>query len=180
MVALHYFKKGRKEVIPLFFHHGTQTSEDAKNFLISQNIENLQIGSLNSNIPKGKSLEEYWRDERYKFLNQFNDAPVITCHHLDDQVETWIYRSFWGEGALIPYRNKNIIRPFLLTKKIEIEAYATRHNIAFSQDNSNFDTDYMRNRIRHNVIKEALIISPGIYKIIRDKVRKNFSEGVDK
>ena len=88
---------------------------------------------------KGKrSLEEFWRDERYRFLESLNSNFIITCHHLDDCVETWLMSSFHGRSKLIPYkRNDSIYRPFLMTSKKTIKDYAERKKVKWLDDPSN-------------------------------------------
>jgi tRNA(Ile)-lysidine synthase len=86
-----------------------------------------------------QSQEEYWRIERYKIFHSI-DAPIITGHHLDDCVETWIWSSMHGEGKLIPYANKNVIRPFRLNRKSDFTEYAERNKLTWAEDSSNSDT----------------------------------------
>jgi tRNA(Ile)-lysidine synthase TilS/MesJ len=70
--------------------------------------------------PPEKSTEEHWRDERYKFFRTFN-MPVITGHNLDDVIEWFLFSSLHGQGKVMPYNNKNVIRPFISTSKRSLE-----------------------------------------------------------
>jgi len=116
-------------------------------------------------------MEEFWRDERYKFLEGFRDNFIITAHHLDDVVETWLMSSMHGNPKLIPYeRNNKIYRPFLMTLKKDFQNYADKHNVPYVQDLSNKNLKYMRNYTRHVVMPHALVINPGIRKTIRKKL----------
>jgi tRNA(Ile)-lysidine synthase len=119
------------------------------------------------------SQEEYWRNERYKIFHAI-DAPVITGHHLDDCVETWIWSSMHGEGKVIPFANKNVIRPFRLNRKDEFIKYATQNQLTWAEDSSNADTKYMRNFIRHDMMECVLRVNPGIHKVIRKKLINEF------
>jgi tRNA(Ile)-lysidine synthase len=62
--------------------------------------------------------------------------------------------------ASIPEKNGKIIRPLLPFPATEIENYAKENQIAFRTDNSNFDLQFQRNRIRHNIIPQLEILNP--------------------
>jgi tRNA(Ile)-lysidine synthase len=97
---------------------------------------------------------------------------VVTAHHLDDAVETWVFTSLHGESRLIPYSRGNVIRPFLLTPKSELVSWCERRGLAWSEDPSNTDTAYMRNLIRHKILPEALKVNPGLRTVVRKKYLK--------
>ena len=132
-------------------------------------------------MPNGVSKEDFWRSKRYNFLDleskefvgsvlQNPPTPVITCHHLDDAVETWLFTSMHGEGRLIPSKRDNYIRPFLLTRKAVFEDWCDRKSVPYVTDPSNTDTSFMRNYIRHELMPHALRVNPGIHKVIRKKI----------
>lgn len=151
--------------------HGTQTSAEAIKFLASYCYDNSlewKLKTINTKRPSNTSIEEHWRNERYKIFHKQKE-PIITCHHLDDAVETWIWSSLHGEGKIIPTSNGNVIRPFLKTRKADFEDWALRHEVPFVEDQSNYDTKYMRNHIRHNMMKDVLKVNPGIHKVVRKK-----------
>ena len=177
----------------LFFDHGTETSQEALDFLkkyirkknhefkdepIATSIS-LEVGNIQRLRKTRESKEEYWRNERYNFFHS-QDGPVITCHHLDDCVETWIWSSFHGESKIIPYSNQNVIRPFRLNKKAEFVNWCRRNDVPWIEDTTNEDTTYMRNFIRHEVIQKALVINPGLHKVIAKKIKENYKKVVDR
>jgi len=179
VVVAHFLMQSKREVSLLYFNHGTDHGNDAEEFVFKF-AEDNQVGLLSFNIsnypprPDDSSPEEWWRLCRYDFLEGHID-PIITCHHLDDQVETWLFSAMHNYPKLIPYRRNNIIRPFLLTKKSEIHAYAAKHKLSWIQDESNSDVNYPRNRIRHNIVPEALKINPGLHKVIARKVEEEYN-----
>ncbi len=173
MVATHFLLNGKRKIDLVYFNHDTFHSKNAQEFVekyAHQNNIDLKVGRVQGS--KGKrSMEEFWRDERYAFFNKIETDFLITCHHLDDVVETWIMSSFHGQGKLIPYkRGNNIYRPFLLTSKKSIKDYAKRKNLEWVEDPSNSRTEYIRNHIRHNIIPLALKVNPGIRKTIFKKL----------
>lgn len=120
-------------------------------------------------IDPKRSLEEQWREWRYKTFKHIGE-PIITCHHLDDCVETWLFKSMHGHPTIIPYRNENVFRPFRLNRKRDLELWAQLHGVDFFHDPSNDDTRFMRNYIRHVLMPHALTVNPGLHKVIMKKV----------
>jgi tRNA(Ile)-lysidine synthase len=180
MAVLHFLTQRNRQVTAFFFDHGTKTSWEAKKIL-DEYCKKINIDCIFGKITRDKkpdeSQEEYWRKERYTFLNMHNDELIITCHHLQDVVETWIFSSLHGEGKIIPYKNKNIIRPFLLNKKETFYDWCTRHDVPWIEDQSNYDNKYKRNFIRNVLLPQALDVNPGLFKVVKKKIIKLYKEG---
>jgi tRNA(Ile)-lysidine synthase len=168
------FLRNNHNVTVVYFDHGTAHSHRAQKFIAQYCTDNnlpIIMGTIGyARQAPGQSTEEFWRDERYKFLHSIH-ADVITAHHLDDCVETWIWSSMHGTGKIIPYRNKNVIRPFRLTRKRDFELWTDLKNVPYVEDDSNTDTCYTRNYIRHEMMPHVLRVNPGIHKTILKKVR---------
>lgn len=170
-----FLLNGGRDVTLAFFHHGTPTSTAAEEFVTGfarRRGVPLSVGRITGERPRGDSPEEHWRKERYRFLGIF-ESPVVTAHHLDDAVETWIFNSLHGKPRLIPPVNGNVIRPFLITPKSEMVGWCTRRGLTWVEDESNVDVRYARNRIRHRIVPEALHVNPGLNTV----VRKMYIEG---
>ena len=129
---------------------------------------NLFIGGTDLSPKSNK--EKIWSDLRYEFFSKFN-FPIITCHHLDDCVETYIFSCLRGFQSVIPYSRGNVIRPFLLNEKIEFYKLCKEKNVPFIEDESNDFVDHSRNRIRHNIIPESLIVNPGLKSVVRKMIK---------
>lgn len=170
VAAVDFLSKNHK-VTCAFFHHRTENSTKAHGF-VSEFCEDrklpLVIGILSKEKPKNKSMEEHWRDERYKFLNNF--PTVVTAHHLDDCIETWLWSSMHGKPTLIPHTRGNVIRPFLTTPKSEFFDWCVRKNLSFCHDTSNDDDNYIRNYIRKYITPHAYHVNPGLDKVIKKMV----------
>ena len=176
MAALDFLRR-KHDVEVLHYNHGNPTASAEQQFVYDyceKNDIECILGGMNAGdtLPKGVSLEDFWRRRRYKFFEQFAspETPVITCHHLDDCVETWVWSSMHGDGKIIPYRNKNVIRPFRLNRKRDLELWADLHNVPYIQDESNADTKFTRNFIRHEMMPSVLRVNPGVHKVIKKKV----------
>lgn len=167
-VAVMDFLSNNHELNAAFFHHGTDASDNAYDFVYNfckdKNIE-LKIGYLRNEKPKELSWEEHWRNERYRFLEEFE--YVVTGHHLNDCIETYIWSAMHGEAKVIPDTRKNVHRPFLLNTKQEFIDWCQRKGLSWKEDHSNNDVKYMRNYIRKNVVQHAYHINPGIEKVVR-------------
>ena len=172
-VAIADFLSRKHTVDCAFFHHGTENSERAYKFVsefCTDRKLTLTVGFLQDNKPKKLSAEEHWRDERYKFLEGFD--TVVTGHHLDDCVETYLMSSMHGTAKVIPSKRNNVLRPFLTTRKSEFTAWCERHMISWCHDLSNDNTDYMRNYVRHNLLPHALHVNPGIHTMVKKIVER--------
>lgn len=175
MAIVDFLSKNHK-VNLMFFNHGTETSREALDFIQDQYYPSMKlagmklyVGSISRQKESSESWEEYWRNQRYEWFHSY-EYPIITCHHLDDCVETWIFNSLHGEGRIIPYSNKNVIRPFRANRKSEFTNWCRNRNVPWVEDSSNEDTKYMRNFIRHEIAPKALVVNPGLHKVIRKKV----------
>lgn len=167
------FLRRKHDVTCAFFHHGTESSDYAYEFLKNY-CKNNEIPFISEKItmerPSGTSLEEFWRDQRYKFLEKFD--TVVTAHNLDDCVETWVWSSLHGQPKLIPYRRNNVVRPFLATEKQKLIEWCQRNEVPWTEDASNTNTKFTRNYIRHEMMPHVLRVNPGIRSMIKKKLFK--------
>jgi tRNA(Ile)-lysidine synthase len=174
-VAAVDFLSRKHDVTCAFFHHGTDNSERAMDFVThfcsNRNIPLLFGWNRYVNTPPGLSDEEHWRNERYKFLETL--GPVITAHHLDDCVETYLWSSMHGTSKTIPMIRNNVLRPFLTTRKTELVNWCTKHKVNWIEDTSNDDTTHIRNYVRKELMPHALHINPGLHKVVAKIVEKN-------
>jgi tRNA(Ile)-lysidine synthase len=165
MVMRNFLISGRKRFKCLFMNHGTETSLKALEFL-SGLVPDLIVGNLKTQKKAKESDEMYWRRERYNFFDKHSDRSIITCHHLDDQVENWFMTCAKGQPRLIPYKRNHFIRPMILCKKDEIISYAKRNNVEYLHDSSNDEMFCQRNVVRHKIVPEMKKAFPGVYKSI--------------
>lgn len=92
----------------------------------------------------------------YELLETQNFDYVLTAHHADDNLETFLINLSRGTGldglTGIPEQNDKVIRPLLAFSRQEIEEYAKQNAIQWREDSSNASDKYLRNKIRHNVV----------------------------
>ena len=119
------------------------------------NRQSIQIAARN--------LRYAWFEELTKKHN-FN--YVLTAHHTDDNLETFLINLIRGTGldgfTGIPAVNKNIIRTLLSFSREDIVSFAKENNIEWREDKSNASTKYIRNKIRHQIIPVLKEFNPDL------------------
>lgn len=174
-MAIVDFLSKKHDITVAFYHHGKDDNSDEcfeflKEFCKNRSMKFLTSFNKDVSIPKGRSIEEYWRTKRYEFLHSI-EGQVITGHHLDDCVENWVWSSMHGESKVIPYANKNVIRPFMTNHKSEFVDWCVRKNVKWVEDKSNVeDLSKVRNYIRNVMMPNVLFVNPGIHKVVAKKV----------
>ena len=125
---------------------------------------------------KKNNIEKNARDMRYQvLLHHLKENEILcTAHHAQDQAETLLLQLFRGSGtiglAAMPvlkkFGKKLHYRPFLSIEKIEISRYAKAHQLKFIEDESNFNTHFRRNFIRHTLLPLMKARYDGIIKCL--------------
>jgi tRNA(Ile)-lysidine synthase len=122
----------------------------------------------------GLSLEEAARELRYAFLDRFADGKMHFCataHHREDQAETFFINLYRGSGSAglsgIKPRRGGYLRPLLERSKRDLQTYAEEYSLEYVTDETNGDTAYLRNFLRHQVLP-----------LLQNRAEGNFSEGL--
>lgn len=106
------------------------------------------------------SIQLWARELRYAFFKEIQEKEnlkfLVTAHHLNDQLETFIINLSKAAGinglSGIPANDNFILRPLLEFSKQEIYQFAEENNIEFREDLSNKKSDYLRNKIRNEIV----------------------------
>ncbi|HEY9113984.1 MAG TPA: tRNA lysidine(34) synthetase TilS, partial [Bacteroidales bacterium] len=123
----------------------------------------------------GLSIQEAARNLRYEWFDELAEKHsynhIAVAHHFDDQAETFFINLFRGSGVSglkgMPVKRGKIIRPLLFSRRAEIEKCAIENKLNFREDSSNSSDNYLRNRIRHNILPEI------------EKLANNFQKTLD-
>lgn len=127
-----------------------------------------------------QSIEAAGRQARYLFLwrtaQQVGANKIAVGHQADDQAETVLMHFLRGSGlkglrGMLPHLNladlplpqapsadlasapaPQLIRPMLELTRQQIERYCRANHLPTRQDVTNRQTDYFRNRLRHEVL----------------------------
>lgn len=113
---------------------------------------------------KMKSLQMWARKIRYDFffdlVNEENLDFIVTAHHLNDDLETFLINLSKASGIKglsgIPANENAVLRPLLPFSKEEIYDFAKVNKIEFREDLSNQKSDYLRNKIRNEITPKIL------------------------
>lgn len=179
------YKRFGYNVTLLHFHHGCEWSDGIMHGCkdLAKKLSLPIIVGYNDSLPKkGQSIEDAWRRSRYRFLYNHTDedAVLLTGHHLDDGVESWLFSSMHGEGKIIDYdttvtyngKSIRVLRPLLLNTKDNIVSYVAKSGYEPVPDECNKDNGLMRNYIRNVMMPHVLVVNPGIRKVIKKKYLK--------
>jgi tRNA(Ile)-lysidine synthase len=163
MVCLEIARKFSKDISVAHVNYKLRGEESDRDEKIVEDYckkWGLSFHLLISNINKAKNIQLEARNSRYSFFNEILVSNkldyIITAHHLNDNVETFLLNTFRGSGINgltgIPHVRKQIIRPLITISKKEIIDYCTQKNIAFGEDSSNNISNYKRNFLRNDIL----------------------------
>ncbi|MCG7488626.1 tRNA lysidine(34) synthetase TilS [Vibrio sp. Of14-4] len=164
-LAARYQKERKKPCIAIHVHHGLSSNADhwAKQCRLWCLEEGVLFHLEKVRLEKqGKSIEESAREARYQALKSHLVCGdlLLTGQHRDDQLETFLLALKRGSGPkglssmaqCTPYAGAKLVRPILQASREEVESYAQIHNLTWVEDESNQDTRFDRNFLRHQVI----------------------------
>ncbi len=153
------------------------------------------------NVPHAASLEAAARNARYAAFARLPADFVALAHNLDDQAETVLLQLLRGAGvkglsAMPVLRGDargqgkeekkrhvlhasplapSILRPLLDITRAEIEAYARARKLRWVEDDSNADTGFDRNFMRHRLLPVIAERYPAYRKTLA-RASRNFAE----
>ncbi|HHV76108.1 MAG TPA: tRNA lysidine(34) synthetase TilS [Syntrophothermus lipocalidus] len=148
-------------------NHGLRPEADEEEEFVKELAKSLGLGctigraKVREEARAGRrSVEEAGRQARYAFFirvaEELKADKVATAHHMGDQAETVLMHLLRGSGLKglggISPRRGIFIRPFLAVSRADIMSYLQENRLDYCLDASNYDWDYLRNRIRHQLI----------------------------
>ncbi len=165
---LHFysFNLGIKLVVAHFNHCLRPGEDEEETRFVKDLAEHMglrfELGKATTGLADGNgSLEEKARNARYLFLEKVRgryDAQKIAMgHNLNDQAETVLMRLLRGSGpsglsGIPPVREGVIIRPLIEVTRDEILSHLDHRGVRYMTDSSNMKGDFLRNRIRLNLL----------------------------
>jgi len=160
-----------------------ESGEDARRVALLADSLGLEFVSREVDIQSlaeesGLSIEQAARQARYDFLfdraDKYGAQAVVVGHNADDQVETLLMHFLQGAGldgmvGMLPRTLPNpwsgdipLLRPLLGVWRTDILEYCQANQIEPLFDPSNQNTDFFRNRIRHELLPMLDDYAPGI------------------
>lgn len=145
------------------YHFREKSSHEEKVLTDFCKKNNIKYHVLQNTEIIHKNLEARARDIRYsyfhKIVSNFGYDALLVAHHQDDSIETYIMQKsrhlkvfVYGLDTFSDIYDIKVIRPLLDYTKIELVKYCEKNHIPYEMDESNLSDDYLRNRIRHEII----------------------------
>lgn len=177
MVLLHLLKELKfPQLVVCHLNHQLRGPASAADALLVETVaaqlgyplllESCDVAALA--VAQKQSLETAARTARHDFfqrcLRQTDTTQIFLAHHADDQAETVLMNVLRGTGLrglggmrLCTRMDPawEIIRPLLAFTRQEIRTWAATHHVKFNEDASNTSPDYLRNRLRHQLLPAA-------------------------
>ena len=158
------------------FHlRGTESDRDES--FVTDLCDNLHIRLHVSHFQTEKiaaekhvSIEMAARQLRYQWFEELSAevgaAHICVAHHRDDSVETFLLNLLRGAGLQglrgIPAVNGKIVRPLLTVTRDGILDYLQKISQPFVTDSTNLETNYMRNKVRMELLPLMEKLNPAI------------------
>ena len=154
-------------IIVAHFNHGLRGAKSDEDEKYSQELAKkmglIFVSGKMDQKPrqKGESPEDFYRQQRYQFLNKvaedYNAQKIALGHNIQDQAETVLLNLLRGSGleglkGILPMREWKFIRPLIEVSRGEIIAFLSEAGISYCQDSSNESKIYLRNKIRFELI----------------------------
>ena len=163
-------------------HHGISTNAEAWLRHVEASAAALGVRADYRHVQidtGGSGLEAAARKLRYRALGdmcrEHRATLLLTAHHLDDQAETVLLQLLRGSGPaglsgmdaansapeLLGNPELVMARPLLPLSRLELESHARELGLDWVEDESNSDTRYARNALRHRVMPALAQAFPG-------------------
>lgn len=148
-------REGRSDVRALAAERGAGLEEAAR--FARHRFFDEELASVTEKLRLQASFRPFTEDRQEKPLKSPHPPVYLVLgHHLNDRAETLILQMTRGTGlkglCAMPYRDGSKLRPLLLTERSRIEAFARERGLLYCEDESNFEDDFLRNRVRHQLL----------------------------
>ncbi|OHD17770.1 MAG: tRNA lysidine(34) synthetase TilS [Spirochaetes bacterium GWD1_61_31] len=147
--------------------------------LVVKTAADGQIAAAARGRPDG-GIEAAARHFRYAALEaarlESGCQAILTAHTADDQAETMVMRFMGGSGSAglrgIPAAGNTLLRPFLALSKAEVVAYLALSGCPYSTDSTNLAAEYLRNRLRQQIMPALRTVFPHYQAALRTVAAK--------
>jgi len=173
-------KKNSFKLRAIHVHHGLSSFADAWVELCQKFCDALNVEFISSKVDMKKNhplgIEGQARELRYSALNNLRAGVLVTAHHQQDQIETFLLQLLRGSGlrglsSMQELDEKRMLwRPFLNVDQALIKDYLINNKIEFAQDESNFNDKFDRNFLRNNILPLVLERFPQALKTINRSI----------
>jgi len=161
-------KKRKHEVIAAGIDHGLRPEAVAELNLVARvaKEQDVPFTKTKVNLEEGGNLQERARQARHEALAKAaakaGATHIALGHTADDRAETVLMRILRGTGprglAAMPAEapplvgDVPLIRPLIAARRKDVMAHLRRHGVPWAMDPSNFDSRFLRVRVRREVL----------------------------
>ena len=170
-------------------HHGLSANADAWAAFCGELCVRcaLPLSVVRVSVPPGcgEGLEAAARRARHAAFADCDADLLALAHHRDDQAETVLLNLLRGSGIAgaaamsaerAQRRGPFLVRPLLDVPRAQLEDYANANSLAWIDDESNGDTHFRRNYLRHEVMPRLAARFPGAPQSLA-RAASHFAEG---
>jgi tRNA(Ile)-lysidine synthase len=159
-------------------HHGLSPNADLWASTCENICKQLNVPLTTTKVQvknEGLGIEAAARQARYHALLQsevdfIHPDFILLAHHQDDQAETFLLQLARGAGvkglAGMAAVSGQLLRPLLDVPRKTLQEYAKQHRLAWVEDESNADSKFDRNFIRHEILPAMTKQYPAIRQTI--------------
>jgi tRNA(Ile)-lysidine synthetase-like protein len=179
MVMLDFLRRSNLKVVVVHFNHQKRISSDAEAQMVHDYCEKYHLPYNYFKLTVNSSdFQNRARILRHLHLEEvasrLNTPYILTAHHLDDLLETILINLTRGANILgyagmrqITEMGKYIyVKPLLYHDKESLIDYASRYQVPYMDDESNYTTEYLRNRYRLTLVPIMKQENPNLLEVI--------------
>lgn len=153
-------KSGRKLAVA-HVNHGLRSTAERDQELVRATCKKLNIPVYvkNLSLDTSENVESAARKARYTFFKELlaaQNLPVVcTAHTASDVVETFLMRIVSNKEPRTIFKldeERKLLRPMLGIFREAVLQYARDCSVSFFDDETNFDTAFLRNKIRQRIL----------------------------
>lgn len=175
-LATHPVLRNRLQAVHI--HHGLSPhaaswQEHCANFCVQHGV---LFTTHHVNLPTRSNLEEQARNARLRVFSSLLQPRgcLLLAHHQDDQAETVLLQLCRGTGvdglagipSSRPFSRGEVVRPLLDISRKTLQTYAHAHALTWIEDESNTNSHFSRNYLRHEVIPVLQARWPAVARMI--------------
>ena len=165
------------QVLAAHFNHHMRGEESNLDLKFLENFcqrEGIELAASETALGVKLKSEDEAREHRYRFfekiLEEERGDKIAIAHQLNDFAETTLLRLVRGSGLSgarsIPLRRGKIIRPLLQITREEVMEFIKSEEIPYLTDQTNFDQNILRNKIRLETLPHLKSINPNILEAL--------------
>jgi tRNA(Ile)-lysidine synthase len=160
VVLLHGLYVLERPALAVHVHHGLSRHADdwadfCRRLCAGLNVP-LRVEKVVVARHSADGLEAAARRARQQAFARHPADWLLLAHHQNDRAETMLFNLLRGAGVrgagALRERNGRVLRPLLTLARSELRRYAEANGLAWIEDESNADTRFSRNFLRHRIL----------------------------